>query len=221
MNLDTTYIIVYYASILSVGPAIVNYFKNFRNYPRHLHLIGILVCVSGIIDVVVQILLSYQKYQIAPVFNNAFVIIQFILLSIFYYEIYLGKSDKLYVLTVLLHCLFTSLLVYFFALNIFTYNGLIRIIGSIAFIIYSFLYLKRMFWVSEDHRLNAVGTLWINGAILIYFGIGIGTFLMRDTSITNISIETEKLVWIVHNICNIIKNLFFAKGLLAARRNLK
>lgn len=66
----------------------------------------------------------------------------------------------------------------------------------------------------DDHQTSLY--LWINLAVLFYFGMNLYLFITIDYILENKSTDIAMISWSFHNVCNIIKNIFFAAGIYYA-----
>jgi len=61
---------------------------------------------------------------------------------------------------------------------------------------------------------------WVTFAVLCYYGGTLVLFLMNNLMLGKY-LASHRMLWILHNICNILKNILLAIALWQSYRNLK
>jgi hypothetical protein len=207
--------IIRLASILSVAVPLVIYLMKIRNVSKPVHLIGILTIASAIADL--SVAFFFAKGQSTVIIFNIYSILLFLLLSWFYYEIFLTKKGQrtvlggvaVYIISFIL--LTTTAHQSFFQYQTFlwTIAGMIMIIFSISYFLYLF---------SAPVTLSNFELLWINSGVLLYFSLNLFLFVMSGYVLTRLDPEISLLIWSFHNVNNIMKNVLLAFGIYAFNR---
>ncbi|HET8859620.1 hypothetical protein [Marivirga sp.] len=108
----------------------------------------------------------------------------------------------IFLLTVLLESYFKNPL-----LNLFTFSLTIR---CLFFIILSLVYFYQVYTREADIFKSEASQFWYNVGILVYASLAFFPFFLATEMMSGIF---DYSLWYVHNIGNIMKNIFFAVGL--------
>jgi hypothetical protein len=183
---------------------------------KQIHIIGILVIVSGFFDLVGFIFFS--RHQSTVVLFNAYYFILFLLLTWFYYEVLFVNTRKAIVWIGIAIYLPSFILITFFVQNFLEYQTLMWLITAVIMIMYSIGY----FFYSLSTIINSghygYSFIWINVGVMIYFCLNLFLFVMGNYVLTKLDPETAALIWSSHNINNIMKNILFAVGISFYKR---
>lgn len=200
-----------YTSYFSVLIPLISYIVNIRRVGKPIHIIGVLVLVSGLCDLI-GFLLIKQKLSTALVINTYF-ITQFCLLSFYYYEtLFRNKSDLVHVIGVVQFFLAFLIATYFYKSIAEEHQNIMWFISSIILIVYGISFLKKM---RNGHAvIYKLGHFWINGAVLFYLSASLWLFAFTSDSIMlKLGHNLSQLIWSFYDINNVVKNVLFAIGI--------
>jgi hypothetical protein len=203
--------IIRLASNLSVILPLLVYLSKFRYASRRVHIIGVLVLVSGLCDLGGLIL--FQERQSTAILFNTYYALSFLLLSWFYYEVLFIKSRRVVVLIGLAVYLQSFLLITIFVQGVFEYQTLMWIITGIIMIIYSIAYFIYSLSTLATANTLYYSPVWINTGVLIYFILNLFLFILSNYVLTKLDPQMGMLIWSFHNVNNILKNILFAIGI--------
>lgn len=111
----------------------------------------------------------------------------------------------------------------FFLVNIsffqgpFTFNSVSNVAASLVLIGFCLIYLYRLLNDLPIIHIQQLPMLWISFAVLTYYGGNFFLFLIKNY-LTYGDAGPHKLMWILHNLLNIIKNILFAVALWQSYR---
>lgn len=156
---------------------------------------------------------SVNTYWIA----NFFLLYQFlILLRIYFRELnqprYLKSTAVVFMVYFLINAFFVQ---GFFVFNTHS-NGLSGLILVTISLYYLFSLLRNL----PDRDIYRIPMFWVSFAGLFYYGGTLILFLTNNFLVDKF-LGAHRPVWILHNFCNIVKNLLFAIALWHNYRNLK
>jgi hypothetical protein len=205
--------------ILSISSAISVLFPlclgfiKFKSKPKYLRILGFLVLLSALTDLIA--LLFHQSISIA---GNVYNILQFILLCLIFSNHFINIKTRN-----LLIVLFILFLVFAF-INLFFIEGFsmrntnLRTVSSISFIILSIYYFKYLLIEQPVDNILEFPMFWVNSAILIYFSGNIFLYAANNF------ISSQKIYlyyYLIHDMLNIVKNIFFGIAFISHLINLK
>jgi hypothetical protein len=200
-----------FSIIIPMGLALVHGSKLPQNLkPLWLTLIFSLVC-----DVVSYFLAknSINTHWV----GNIYLVIQFSLIIWLFREQFQNKrfNDVILILFVVFYVLN---LVFFQGPWVFnSVSNVVACLILISLCLYFFHRLLNDLPIVHIHRLPM---LWISFAVLTYYGGNFFLFLVKNY-LSYGEAGTHKLMWILHNLLNIIKNVLFAIGLWQSYRNVR
>jgi hypothetical protein len=189
-----------------------------RNIPATVKLIGVLLFISGLADLLSTILI---EFKINPnLVITLYVILQFVLLSLFYRSAYnLNSLKRTAIIFVIVFLIFAGINLFGFQ-GITGFNSNLFTISSIVFVFYAMVLFYRLIYELPVIQIQEFFLFWFNCAIFIYFGFNLFIFI----SVNQILISQNDQIlasWAFHNIMNIIKNVIFTIGIIAILRNNK
>lgn len=205
------------ASNLSVALPLVVYLFRIRYASRQIHIIGLLIILSGLADAAGFILLKGGASTV--VLFNGYYSLLFVLLSWFYYEALAENTHRLIVGIGSVVYVVSYVLVSVYVQGISEYQTLMWVITAIIMIIYSISYFFYSVSTISSAEFYGFSLIWINVGVMIYFCLNLFLFVMGNYILTKLDPDTSVLIWSSHNINNIIKNLLFAIGIYMHRRN--
>lgn len=210
--------IIRVASNVSLLIPLAIYLSRIRYASRQIHIIGILIIVSGLFDLVGMILFS--RHQSTVVLFNSYYFILFLILTWFYYEALFVNTRRILVWIGLAIYLQSFILITFFVQNFMEYQTLMWLITALIMIVYSVAYFFYSLSTIVTSGYFGYSLIWINVGVMIYFCLNLFLFLMGNYVLTKLDPETSALIWGSHNINNIIKNILFAVGIYFYRRKI-
>lgn len=199
------------ASIASVAFPLISYLVKVQQASKPVHLIGVLTVVSALSDVVGVIYFTQGKSTVMQI--NAFYLVQFLLLTWFYYEISGSAKAKSMVAGGLVIFGVAYVLITYFLQSFFEYQTFVWTLSGIIMIVFSTSYVVYLF--SAGTLMENHGTFWINGGILYYFSFNLFLFVMSSYVLTKLEPQISLLIWSFHNVNNIVKNILIGVGIVS------
>ena len=199
------------ASNVSVLLPLVLYLSRIKYASRQVHIIGILIIVSGVCDLTGVLLFS--RSQSTVILFNTYYALMFALLSWFYYEVLFINSGKIMIWIGVAVYVLSFVLVTAYVQSFMEYQTLMWVISAVILIIYSIAYFFHSLSTINASGYFGYSLIWINIGIMIYFCLNLFLFLMGNYVLTRLDPETSALIWSSHNINNLIKNILFAIGI--------
>jgi hypothetical protein len=206
------------ASNLSLLAPLAMYLTRIKYASRNIHIIGILIIVSGLCDLLGFVL--FNKQQSTVILFNVYYALLFFLLTWFYYEILFVNTRRIMVWIGLAVYLQSFILITFFVQPFFQYQTLMWVITAVIMITYSMGYFIYSLSTLTSSGYFGYSLIWINCGVMIYFCLNLFLFVMGNHVLTRLDPETSALIWSSHNINNIIKNILFAIGIYYYKRKI-
>lgn len=194
------------------------YLTRIRYASRQVHIIGILIIVSGLCDLVGHFLFRHSQSTI--VLFNTYYALLFFLLTWFYYEALFVNTRRIMIWIGLAVYLQSFILVTVFVQSFLQYQTLMWLITAMIMIIYSIAYFFYSLSTITTSGYFGYSLIWINIGVMIYFCLNLFLFLMGNYVLTRLDPETSALIWSSHNVNNIIKNILFAVGIYFYRKKI-
>ncbi len=210
--------IIRIASNVSLAIPLVIYLMRFKYATRRIHIIGILVIVSGISDLIGYILSSDQQSTV--VLLNTYFAVLFFLLTWFYYDILFLNNRRMMIWIGLAIYLQSFILTTLFVQSYLEYQTLMWVITAIIMIIYGIAYFFYSFSTIPMSNVFGYSFIWINSGVLIYFCLCLFLFTVGDYALTQLDTKTSAMVWSFHNVSNLLKNILFAIGIYLHKRKI-
>jgi hypothetical protein len=208
--------IIRVASNVSLLLPLLLYLSRIKYASRQVHIIGMLIIVSGVCDVIGMVLFS--RNQSTVVLFNTYYALMFALLTWFYYEALFVNSRRMMIWVGLAIYVQSFVLVTVYVQSFLEYQTLMWVIGAIILIIYSIAYFFHSLSTISASGYFGYSLIWINIGIMIYFCLNLFLFVMGNYVLTRLDPETSAMIWSSHNINNIIKNILFAIGISFYKR---
>lgn len=208
--------IIRIASNLSVLVPLIIYLARIKHASRQIHIIGVLVVVSGLCDLVGFMLL--RENQPTTVLFNVYYASLFLLLTWFYYYNFVDTLHRVMIWVGLAVYVPSFFLVSMYVQGFSEYQTMMWLITAIIMIIYSIAYFFNSITTISGTQYSAYGLIWVNIGVMIYFCMNSFLFVMANFVLSELDPETAKLIWSSHNINNIIKNILFAIGIFHCKR---
>lgn len=216
MNSDKVSEIIRVASNLSLLVPLIIYLSRVKYASRQVHIIGILIIISGLCDLIGFIL--FNRNQSTVILFNIYYALLFLLLTWFYYEALFVNTRRIMIWIGLAVYLQSFILITIYVQNFMQYQTVMWLITAIIMITYSIAYFFYSLSTITSTGYFGYSLIWINIAVMIYFCLNLFLFLMGDYVFTKLDPETSALIWSSHNINNIIKNILFAVGIYFYKR---
>lgn len=201
--------------MLSVLVPIAFYVVYRTKQSQYIHLLGVLLVLSGVIDGISFVLI---QLRINPNYSsNTYPIILFFSLSLIYYRLFSGRYSKLLLIA---GAGFTVMVAYEIVTEgASASTSMLPVVSSLIFIGYSILYFYRLLKDLPAQRLSSLPGFWINVSVLFYFS---GTFILflSFTYLIEKSRSNDTLMafWSIQNISNIIRNILYAIAIYTGSR---
>jgi hypothetical protein len=193
------------SSTSALIPFLIGIFS-LKDHSSESKLILSLILFSILSDIIA---LTILKFGITtwPIFN-LYYLIQFVLLSKVYILVLYPKGINM----VLISFIVISILNMVFIQGPFLFNTYTTYIGGLILITYALLYLHKLMREIPVEKIENLPMLWITFAVLTYFGGTSILFLFNNYMIAN-QPENHQIIWLLHNVLNILKNILFAIAL--------
>lgn len=197
--------------ILPFGLAIYQ-LKYLRN---NLRLILFLLAFSLLADVISYFL---SRSAISTIWiANPYLLIQFSLLMMIYF---IELQRPRFMIFIALAYIIYFIVSTFFIYGVFNFNTHANSISGLILVGLSIYYLYHLLKELQVDNIAKVPMFWITFAVLCYYGGTLALFLVNNLMADNYP-DSHRMLWIFHNICNILKNILLAIGLWQSYRNLK
>lgn len=206
------------ASNASMLVPLAFYLTRIRYASRQVHIIGILIIVSGLCDLIGLLLFEHRQSTI--VLFNTYYALLFALLTWFYYEVLFVNTRRIMIWIGLAVYIQSFILVTVFVQNFLEYQTLMWLITALIMITYSIAYFFYSLSAITSSGYFGYSLIWINIGVMIYFCLNLFLFVMGNYVLTKLDPETSALIWSSHNINNIIKNVLFAVGIYFYRKKI-
>jgi hypothetical protein len=218
MDSANTSEVIRVASNLSLLLPLAMYLTRIKYASRQVHIIGILLIVSGLCDLLGFIL--FEQRQSTVVLFNSYYALLFILLTWFYYEVLFVNTRRIMIWIGLAVYIQSFILISVFVQNFLEYQTLMWLITAIIMITYSIAYFFYSLTTITTTGFFGYSLIWINIGVMIYFCLNLFLFVMGNYVLTKLDPDTSALIWSSHNINNIIKNILFAVGIYFYKKKL-
>lgn len=208
--------IIRIASNISLLVPLIIYLTRIRYASRQIHIIGILVIVSGLCDLASLIL--FRNHHSTVVVFNLYYALMFFLLSWFYYEVLFVNTRRIMIWIGLAVYIQSFILISFFVQSFYEYQTLMWLITAVIMIIYSIAYFFYSLSTVTPSGFFAYSLVWINMGVMIYFCLNLFLFVLGNYVLMELDAQTSNLIWSTHNINNVIKNILFGIGIIFYRK---
>lgn len=179
---------------------------------RQFQIVTVLLIVSVIADATGYILIKNEISNL--VINNLYFLASFVILSLLYARLLSGGSTAIYIFIAFTICFFT-----WDSLTQQSITGVQSYVITLCCVLafgYSLIYFDHLLHTSPASNLAKVPFFWINSAIMYYYGMNLFIFIFSTYIFENLKDNEILLVWIFHNVNNIIKNILLAIGIYHA-----
>lgn len=118
------------------------------------------------------------------------------------------------------------LFIFFCIINIsffqgpWVFNSVSNVLAALILIGFCIFYLYRLLSDLPIVHIQHLPMLWITFAVLTYYAGNFFLFLVNNYLVSDVN-GTHELMWILHNLLNITKNILFAVALWQSYRNVR
>ncbi len=204
-------VIVPLAIVLPLTAAVVQY----KGLPEACKILTWYLLMAGVTNLIAK-MLAMQRINNLPVLH-IYTLVEFAILSMFYRSVFKGSEVRKWILPVLsLFFCFCVVSAIFFQ-TIFIYNSYSRSVSAIIMMIYSIAYFKNALDRDDLPSMDFSPLLWINAALLVYFGGAV--FLFASSNLIQSNLVMNIIFWNIHASLVLIMYILFTIGLLHAKRN--
>lgn len=186
-----------------------------RKMSRELKPLFWILLISLLSDALALILMQYSIHT--HFIGNFYLIAQFSLLVLIFRKQLQNSQVIDFVLI---------LFMVFFVVNIsffqgpWVFNSVSNVVACLILIAFCIFYLYRLLNELPIVHIQQLPMLWISFAVLTYYGGNFFLFLAKNY-LTYGEAGSHKVMWILHNLLNIIKNSLFAVALWQSYRKVK
>lgn len=183
--------------------------------PKEISPLRWILIVSLLSDVLSLIVIrfSMSSYPL----GNIYLFIQF---TVLFYILSFRIKNKISLVVVYgLYVLFYSINVILFQ-SFFEFNTNSIVVSSLILIFLSTNYLYRLLSELPTVYVHKLPMLWLTFAVLIYYAGTLFLFLANNYLVRVLG-DSHSMIWILHNILNISKNILFAVALWQSYRTTK
>ena len=210
-------LMIAYCSSGSVFIPLVIALAHWKNLWSDLKPICLVLILSLASDLLSLLLIKYSQGSNTYLIVNIYLIIQFSLLVLVF-----RKQLPYPTITNIILLLFIT----FCMVNItvfqgpWEFNSVSNVIASLILIAFCIFYLYRLLSELPIVHIQHLPMLWISFGVLVYYGGNFFLFLVNNY-LTHDESGPHKLMWILHNLLNITKNILFAVALWQSYRKVK
>jgi hypothetical protein len=177
----------------------------------------LLLIISLASDLLSFTLIKYSAQVNTYLIVNIYLIAQFsLLLLVFRREL---TNPRIADVVLLLFVLFCMINISVFQ-GPWVFNSVSNVVACLLLIGFSLFYLYRLLNDLPIVHIQNLPMLWISFAVLTYYGGNFFLFLVNNY-LTHDASGPHKLMWILHNLLNITKNILFAVALWQSYRRVK
>jgi len=200
----------FYSAFIPLIAAIINY----KYIQKSLTSIFILLIIAIVVEVVGKLL--REKGENNFFLFHGFTIIEFTLLSLFYYNFFKKYFNSLFIIVLI----FGFVGVAFVDYKINGLNDMDSFSGSTECLILTIYSLYLFYFVLQKlvfSNLLSQPVFWINSAVLLYFAGNLLLFIFSN-DLLKTDLTKHYLLWaVIHSFCNIFYNLFLTVGFWKAK----
>jgi len=179
-----------------------------RPSSKAIHLVRILIAASFLFDTV-SLFYGRQGHNTYPI-NNFFLLIQFLILLLIYREAFSWPKPIVYWIGSIYTVLF--MINYLFIQSPYSLDSYAYTASCVVLIVISLLYFRYLLKKLPETFVHRSPLIWINIAVLLYFGGNLFLFMVYNFFVSGI--------WILHNMLNIIKNILLFVAVWQSQRKM-
>ncbi len=197
-------------SIASAGFAFIIGLICINYQSRIFKLLIALVLLSFSFDIASYIII-FSGIKSAYPSGNIYHILQFIIISAIYYQLFPAKKIRLVIIAVIFIYTILSTLHVFTDENLFKLLSLPRSVSSVVFIIYSIFYYVNLVNADRLESLRQNTQFYLNSTFFLYFSSLFVIYLVSQYMRSNENLKSyHSYLWTIHNVFGIAKNFMFA-----------
>lgn len=183
-----------------------------KNISYDVRLIQLLMAASFLIDVA-SLVAGRAGINTYPL-GNAFFLIQSVIVTLIF-----GDALKIRKLSYWMVGAFVVVfsINYFFIQGPYVLNSYSYSLSSIIFILLSLLYFRHLLIKLPVVFVERIPMIWITLSVLIYFSGNLFLFILNNYLTSGVD-GNQRVMWIIHNILNIVKNLLFLMAIWQSLR---
>ena len=210
MNVSIISIIVYVSTFSVLAPLIMGLYTG--DWTNRFSNLLITLCVVSLLSDLISLIFTHFRINNWPV-GNLFLLIQFIILFI------VGDNRKNNLLTATFFiCVAFGVLDFLVLQTPIVFNSFSAYANGILMIIFSLSFLYRVMVEMPVERVQSLPLFWLSFGVLVYYGGNTFLFLFNNYLIERLP-RSHRVIWMLHNVLNISKNLFLFLTLWANYKN--
>lgn len=209
MIIEEQYSLLEKISIYSVIIPIFLSILKIKTLNKSLWVLVFYLIVCFLVDQLSLLLINSKNR--ANILSNSFTLIEYILISSIYYSNFSSRKSKLSIIIISSVFIFFSLLV-FFVKGYYFVDTIVSPAESALITIFAGFYLTIFLINTDVTKPLRYYFYWINLAFFLYFSASTILFLSSDF-LSRCTTKTFFLIWGIHLILNIIKNIFLSIGI--------
>lgn len=167
------------------------------------------------IDIVIAIITEFYNQAGSSnsfLYVNLYTLLEFFMISLVYTSLLPQWKRWIYTIIVLYTIFFVINSLFFESIRVM--QNYPMVVESIIVVTYSgFHYRHIRNTIEREPPLFSYGPFWINTAFALYFFFSIGLFVMANHILTELEPATARMIWNVHGLNYIVKNIFLAVGI--------
>lgn len=206
--------IIAYISFGSVLIPLSIAFAKLNKVWYELKFLCFILLISFVTDLASILVIRYIVGANTYLIGNIYLIVQFILLVLLFRK-HLRSTQ--FADIVLLFFILFSLGNLFFFQGPWVFNSVSNVVACLVLISFCIFYFYRLLTELPTMHILRLPMLWISFAVLTYYGGNFFLFLINNYLIYG-DTDSHKVMWILHNLLNIIKNILFAVALWQSYR---
>ena len=207
---DLSRFVISYAFLPVLFPAFAAlvYYKAFD---KNLRFFSLYIFIGFATEMVVKLMWLYKLNNL-PLFH-AYTIVEFVLLTLFFRQLYRMVDKTLPLKSVLFVFLAFTLINTLFFQPIFKHNTSVRTVEAVVVCGYCLVFFYYYMKYNFSSAIFPESYLWITAGLFIYFSANVFLFIFSNYLYEHMTKEEVRLMWASHGIINGIKYLLITIGL--------
>ena len=208
----------YIASTAIVIPLIIA-IKQRKYLSKELKILFLYLVIAVITEVLGNV--WYILHKSNHFIINAFVIIEFVLISLMFHQVFIGKNLKRIIL--IATSIYTLTCIYTFTVleGFQTFNSTLSTIACLLIIIWVFIYFYQLLQKLEVKKLTVIPMFWISVGCLFYFSGTLFVFLYSDLIVFQKELKFYKQLWNIYYVLLFIFRILLGIGLCFSKTPLQ
>ncbi|MBL7847735.1 MAG: hypothetical protein JNL40_09730 [Cyclobacteriaceae bacterium] len=202
------FLTINFASWLSALLPLILASRTWKSNPHVVRLVMLIAACSFLFDLLGYVL-GMNKLSTYPA-GNAYLLVQALIFLVIYREALKIKNPLFYAITGIYSLFFVTN--YFYLQGPFIINSYSVVVGSVGFILLSLLYFRQLLNNLPEPFVHRIPMVWVNVAVLIYFGGNLFLFMLFNYFVS--------AIWILHNMLNITKNILLFVAVWQSQRKM-